>query len=58
MDPTSRSMFATQPEVGQQSFKQLHSSLQFADGTKTASADDIKPKWSRLPGQVTCFIFN
>nr|CAB3220659.1 jouberin-like [Phallusia mammillata] len=57
MDPTSRSMFATQPEVGNQSFKQLHSSLQFADGTKSAMDEEKKPKWSRLPGQ-TCKIPN
>uniref|UniRef100_F6YJE7 SH3 domain-containing protein n=1 Tax=Ciona intestinalis TaxID=7719 RepID=F6YJE7_CIOIN len=56
MDPVPRSMFAMQPECGAQTYKQMHNSLQFADGTNNED-QQLEPKWSRLPGQ-TCKIPN
>ena len=52
MDPACRSMFATQPECGLQTFKQLHKELEFADGSKNNMADQDEPKWDRIAGQV------
>ncbi|XP_078486609.1 jouberin-like isoform X2 [Ciona intestinalis] len=56
MDPVPRSMFAMQPECGAQTYKQMHNSLQFADGTNNENQQS-EPKWTRLPGQ-TCKIPN
>ncbi|CAK8690838.1 unnamed protein product [Clavelina lepadiformis] len=56
MHPACRSMFATQPEIGVQSYNQLHQSLEFADQSIAVDKEE-KPRWSRLPGQ-TCKVPN